>query len=88
MQESLYNLGRAMHQLSLLPQAIHYYKAALEAPPYVHPPPSAAAASDPTRPALPSMDLTKEIAFNLALIYKSSGSLNLAKMYISKYIVI
>ena len=74
-----------MHQLSLLPQAIHYYKAALEAPPYVHPPSDGPMSQGS---ALPSMDLTKEIAFNLALIYKGSGSLNLAKMYISKYIVI
>ena len=29
-QESYYNLGRAMHQLGLLPAALHYYKKALD----------------------------------------------------------
>ena len=32
-QEAYYNLGRAMHQLGLLPAALHYYKKALALPP-------------------------------------------------------
>ncbi|KAK3873926.1 hypothetical protein Pcinc_021104 [Petrolisthes cinctipes] len=52
-QESMYNLGRAHHQLNLLPQAVHYYKLALECP-----------------PAEETPDLSREIAFNLALIYQ------------------
>ena len=34
-QESYYNLGRAMHQLGLLPAALHYYKKALDLQPAV-----------------------------------------------------
>merc|ERR1711997_916192 len=34
-QETFYNLGRAMHQLGLLPAALHYYKKALAAGPIV-----------------------------------------------------
>lgn len=75
-QESMYNLGRAFHQLNLLPQAIHYYKQALECPVVGQ------------LPEGPRLDLTREIAFNLALIYKNSGSLNLARMYMYKYIKI
>lgn len=73
-QESFYNLGRAMHQLNLLPQAIFYYKKALQMP----------------IPSFswkgPDLNLTKEVAFNLSLIYKKSGNLDLARMYIKKYI--
>lgn len=73
-QESMYNLGRAFHQLNLLPQAIHYYKQALECPVLAQPPDG------------PCLDLTREIAFNLSLIYKNSGAVNLARMYLFKYI--
>ena len=75
-QESMYNLGRAFHQLNLLPQAIHYYKLALECPIVEE------------LPEGPRLDLTREIAFNLSLIYKNSGSPNLARMYLYKYIKI
>ncbi|KAK3864729.1 hypothetical protein Pcinc_029589 [Petrolisthes cinctipes] len=57
-QESMYNLGRAHHQLNLLPQAVHYYKLALECPPVEETPDG------------PRLDLSREIAFNLALIYQ------------------
>ncbi|XP_068231271.1 general transcription factor 3C polypeptide 3 isoform X2 [Palaemon carinicauda] len=73
-QESMYNMGRAFHQLNLLPQAIHYYKRALECPAVESPPDG------------PMLDLSREIAFNLALIYQSSGSPNLARMYMFRYI--
>ena len=73
-QESFYNLGRAMHQLNLLPQAIYYYKRALEMP------------KPPVQKQGPDLDLSKEIAFNLQLIYKQSGNLDLARFYINKYI--
>ena len=75
-QESFYNLGRAMHQLKLLPQAIFYYKRALEMP-------KIQCSTDG-----PDLDLCKEIAFNLQLIYKQSGNLDLARYYINKYIKI
>ena len=72
-QESYYNLGRAMHQLNLLPEAIHYYNKAL-----THSPVSDSEA----------FDLKKEISFNLSVIYKKSGSLNKAKMYLYKNVQI
>ncbi|KAK4321495.1 hypothetical protein Pmani_007691 [Petrolisthes manimaculis] len=67
-QESMYNLGRAHHQLNLLPQAIHYYKLGLECPPAEEPPEET--------PDGPRLDLSREIAFNLSLIYQNSGSPN------------
>lgn len=74
-QESLYNLGRAMQQLSINHQAIHYYELALEQSPF------------PSRPGQPNLDLTKEIAFNLALLYKKSSP-DLSTYYIRKYITV
>ena len=74
-QESNYNIGRAMHQLGLLPAALHYYKQVLEMAPVV----------DDARGIY---DLKREAAHNIALIYKSSGSLDLARIYLQKYIVV
>ena len=79
-QEVLYNIGRAMHQLNLLPAALFYYKRGLE-----------------VGPALPGgedkdqhniFDLSREIAFNMSLIYRGSGNLQLARMYTEKYITV
>ena len=72
-QESYYNLGRAMQQLGILPAAILHYKNALELEPSLD--------ED-------AFDLRREAAFNLSLMYKSSGSHDLAKSIIDKYIVI
>ena len=74
-QESYYNLGRAMHQLGLLPAALHYYKKTLEFAP---------AANDNNV----DFDLRRETAFNVSLIYQGSGSHDLARMYLNKYIVV
>ncbi|MCL4131600.1 UNVERIFIED_CONTAM: hypothetical protein GTU68_040013 [Idotea baltica] len=73
-QESYYNLGRAMHQLNLLPQAVFYYKKALSMP-----------VPDTTVDG-PDLNLVREIVFNLSLIYKKSGNLDLVRYYINKYI--
>ncbi|XP_060113221.1 general transcription factor 3C polypeptide 3 [Heteronotia binoei] len=67
-QESLYNLGRGLHQLGLVHLAIPYYKAALELPPLV----LEGIEADQT-------DLRRDIAFNLSLIYQSSGNLRMAR---------
>ena len=64
-----------MHQLGLFPAAIHYYKKALELKPAVGEEGG-------------TFDLCKETAFNLSLIYQSSGSHDLARMYIQKHVVI
>ena len=70
-QEVHYNLGRAMHQLGLLPAALYYYKKGLELGPTIE---------------KDMFDLSKEIAFNISLIYSSSGNLQIARYYTEKYI--
>ena len=74
-QETCYNLGRAMHQLGLLPAALHYYKKVLDLDPVV---PGGG----------PDYDLKREAAHNIALIYKNSGTKDLARLYLQKYVVI
>ena len=73
-QETYYNLGRSMQQLGLFPAAVHYYKKALA-----------------TKPIFKNdkiFDLSQEAAFNLSLIYQSSGSHEMARLYQQQYIVI
>merc|ERR1719391_56347 len=76
-QEVYYNLGRAMHQLSLLPAALFYYKKALALGPSV-------VEDNPNS----IFDLKCEIAFNMSLIYQNSNNHDLARYYTEKYIVI
>lgn len=64
-----------MHQLGLYHAAIHYYKEALEMEPCL---------DDDSR----IFDLKREVAFNLILIYKNSGSPLLAQMVMQKYLCI
>lgn len=75
-QEIHYNFGRAFHQLGLLPAAIHHYKKALKCT-------SSLAEQYPHL-----LDLKREAAFNLHLIYIHSGNFELARTYIENYIVI
>lgn len=70
-QEVHYNLGRSMHQLGLLPAALYYYKKGLEIGPNID---------------KEMFDLSKEIAFNISLIYSSSGNTQIARYYTEKYI--
>ncbi|XP_076462088.1 general transcription factor 3C polypeptide 3-like [Babylonia areolata] len=74
-QESYYNLGRAMQQLDLGYAAVYYYKKALSLPPVVQDKDGA-------------LDLTKEIAFNLSLIYRRSGNPDLARLCLQTYVVL
>ncbi|XP_063228607.1 general transcription factor 3C polypeptide 3 isoform X2 [Bacillus rossius redtenbacheri] len=75
-QETSYNLGRAFHQLGLLPEAIHNYRRALEF----------------SCPLIEKhsnlLDLRRETAFNLSVIYRRTGSFHIARSYIEKYIVV
>lgn len=75
-QEVHYNIGRAFHQLGLLPAAIHHYEEALN---FISP-------LTETYPHL--LDLKREAAFNLYLIYMNSGACDIARSYIDKYIII
>ena len=72
-QEAYYNLGRAMHQLGILTAAVHYYKKVL----------------DMKSPIIENENFScqKEAAFNLSLIYKNSGSYELARMILRKNII-
>ncbi|XP_052256802.1 general transcription factor 3C polypeptide 3-like isoform X1 [Dreissena polymorpha] len=74
-QETYYNLGRALQQLNILYAAVHYYRKALEYPPAIG-----------ERGGM--FDLTQEIAYNLALIYQTSGSVDYARYILWKYCVI
>uniref|UniRef100_A0A4W4FAC8 General transcription factor IIIC, polypeptide 3 n=1 Tax=Electrophorus electricus TaxID=8005 RepID=A0A4W4FAC8_ELEEL len=73
-QESLYNLGRALHQLGLTHLAIHYYEKALSFPPL-----RLEGIDDD------QVDLRREIAYNLSLIHQSSGNKEMARYYIYTY---
>ncbi|ESN94955.1 hypothetical protein HELRODRAFT_120372, partial [Helobdella robusta] len=72
-QESFYNIGRAMHQIGLQFLAVGFYERALKC-----------------RPAVdsPDFDLTREIAFNLYIIYMSTKSYQLASYILEKYLQI
>ena len=73
-QESYYNVGRAMHQLGLTYLAVIYYQKGLNCTPAI--------------PDEPIFDLTKEIAFNLYVIYYSNKSYDLASYVVQKYLKI
>ena len=79
-QEVNYNLGRAMHQLGLLPAALYYYKKGLEMGPSIE--------KESESGQHNMFDLSREIAFNMSLIYSSSGNLQLARYYTEKYITV
>eukprot|EP00092_Neocalanus_flemingeri_P103950 GFUD01133072.1.p1 GENE.GFUD01133072.1~~GFUD01133072.1.p1 ORF type:complete len:926 (+),score=328.00 GFUD01133072.1:114-2891(+) len=79
-QEVNYNIGRAMHQLSLLPAALFYYKKGLEMGPSIK--------QEEGKDGHNMFDLSREIAFNMSLIYSSSGNMDLARMYTEKYITV
>ncbi|KAL6115541.1 gtf3c3 [Pungitius sinensis] len=76
-QESMYNLGRALHQIGLTHLAIHYYKAALDLPAQ-------------KLEGIPDDhgDLRREIAFNLSLIYQASGNMIMAHQLINTHCII
>ncbi|XP_030894206.1 general transcription factor 3C polypeptide 3 [Leptonychotes weddellii] len=73
-QESFYNLGRGLHQLGLIHLAIHYYQKALELPPLVV-----------EGIEVDQLDLRRDIAYNLSLIYQSSGNIGMAQKLLYTY---
>ncbi|XP_061082620.1 general transcription factor 3C polypeptide 3 isoform X3 [Conger conger] len=73
-QESLYNIGRALHQLGLTHLAIHYYQKALNTPS-----PSLEGIEDD------QVDLSREIAYNLSLIYQASGNKEMVRHLLYTY---
>ncbi|XP_049609404.1 general transcription factor 3C polypeptide 3 [Syngnathus scovelli] len=76
-QESMYNLGRALHQMGLTHLAIHFYQKTLLLPIQT----LEGIADD-------QVDLRREAAFNLSLIYQASGNIEMAHNLISTYCII
>ncbi|XP_065641144.1 general transcription factor 3C polypeptide 3-like [Hydra vulgaris] len=73
-QESHYNMGRAFHQIGLVHFATFYYNKALEFPMHNEKESNKAEYH-------PFIDLHREAACNLAMIYKASGNIELAKKH-------
>ncbi|XP_034177242.2 general transcription factor 3C polypeptide 3 [Osmia lignaria lignaria] len=76
-QETYYNMGRVFHQIGLLPAAVHFYKLVLTKDP-----------GDLIEKNSHLLDLKKEAAFNLHLIYLQSENYLLARMYLENYITV
>ncbi|XP_078100187.1 general transcription factor 3C polypeptide 3 isoform X1 [Sander vitreus] len=76
-QESMYNLGRALHQMGLTHLAIHYYQKALTLPAQ-------------KLEGIPDdqVDLRREIAFNISLIYQASGNMEMAHQLINSHCIV
>jgi len=79
-QEAYYNLGRAFHQIGLVHFAVHYYNKALQFP--LH--------NEKNKDMInatyhPYIDLHREVAYNLSLIYRASGNIELAKDILYRY---
>lgn len=73
-QEVYYNIGRALQQLSLYSMAIPCYEHVLQMPP----PMGANARVD-------EIDMKRETAYNLAMIYRDSGAKDLARSLLVMY---
>ncbi|OAD59331.1 General transcription factor 3C polypeptide 3 [Eufriesea mexicana] len=76
-QEACYNMGRAFHQIGLLPAAVYFYKLVLDKDP-----------GNLVKKNSHLLDLKKEAAFNLHLIYLQSENYLLARMFLEKYITV
>ena len=76
LNEVLYNTGRLYQQVGMLTMAKTYYEQALKV-------------TNPIIEKNPQyLCLRREIAFNLHLIYKSSGNYAMARNYLYEYIVV
>lgn len=76
-QESNYNIARALHQVGLLSSAAQFYKLVLEGE-----------RSDLVNENEERLDLKREAAFNLHLIYMSSGNQEMARIYLEEFVVV
>lgn len=77
LSEIHYNLGRLHHQFGIIHIAVEHYKAVLHCDD-----------SPLIKENMDLLDLKREAAFNLHLIYKESGNLDLARKVLFDYIVI
>lgn len=71
-QESFYNMGRFLHGIGLISQAVDFYQRALEYQKQI--------------PA--EFDLSREAAYNLHLIWAISGNMKLSRQVLSDYLVV
>lgn len=71
-----YNLGRLHHQFGMIHIAIHHYKEVLKF------------TNKYIEQYTHCLDLKREAAYNLHLIYKKAGSLDLARKYLYDYIIV
>lgn len=83
-QETYYNMARAMHQMTLYPQATLYYRRVLDlALPTVLMPESRVES-----PLRSTYDLRPSAAFNLALIYKHANNIAKAREILENHCVV
>lgn len=98
LHESSYNIARAAHQLHLLDIAHEYYQRCLDFAPAHSPPAGPGTSGEGGPPSLgrsaqgakprPSLDLTCEAAYNLALLYQESHAPALARQVYAKHLVV
>jgi general transcription factor 3C polypeptide 3 (transcription factor C subunit 4) len=82
-EEVYYNLGRALHQLSLFSLAVPCYEHVLVANSAT--PASAATASAAAGGPASKTSLKREAAYNLSLIYRLSGAHDMARQVLAAY---
>ena len=87
LQEALYNLARAYHHVGLITLAATYYEKVLSIHQKDHPipklPNDGPEAMDDLKPGY--CDLRREAAYNLHIIYKSSGAMDLARQVLKDH---
>ena len=79
-----------MHQLNILPAALHYYKQALELGPSIPRQEKREEEKEGQGEEGDTniFDLRMEIAYNISVIYRNSDNYDLARYYIDEYIVV
>ena len=87
MQESLYNIARAFHHVGLVTLAASYYEKVIAFPEKDYPIPKLPNEDpDVAENLVPGYcNLRREAAYNLHLIYKKSGALDLARQVLKDH---
>lgn len=86
-QEALYNVARAYHHVGLVTLAASYYEKVLSKQEKDYPLPKLPyeGSSVPENRTLGYCNLHREAAYNLHLIYKKTGAVDLARQILKKY---
>ncbi|EPS57734.1 hypothetical protein M569_17083 [Genlisea aurea] len=86
-QEALYNIARAYHHVGHVSLAAKYYESVLALRPKDCPiPTETTVGSTAAKRASGYCDLRREAAYNLHLIYKNSGAIDLARQVLRDHI--